>query len=214
MAGRGQSKARRFAMAVTGHRLNQLPVETHTPLAAALDYVMVSAWAAAQEAFETPVTPVLVSSLAEGADRFAAVAALRRRWRLESPLPFQPDRYEEDFPEATSKAAFRGLLARAKRVEVAAEAAEPGAAPYAGAGRLAVAWSDLIIAVWNGAPPKGPGGTAEVAAQMADRGGPVIWIPSQTAGPLQVITSGGTSLDAALARRFSVCERPSAMRRA
>jgi hypothetical protein len=90
---------------------------------------------------------------------------------------------------------------------------QPGAAPYAGVGAMIVAWSDVLVAVWNGLPPKGPGGTAEVAAKMAAQGGPVIWIPSDTGGPIQLIAPDpDTPMAKALARRLPRIAQPDAMR--
>jgi hypothetical protein len=78
---------------------------------------------------------------------------------------------------------------------------------------MIVDWSDVVIAVWNGLPSKGPGGTAEVAARMADRGRPVIWIPAESAGPLRLIApQADAPLAAALAKRIDPVMRPAAMR--
>jgi hypothetical protein len=202
----------RFAVGISGHRLNQLPADTHAPLQAALGYVLAACRAAAEEAHAGPVQPVMVTALAEGADRFAAAAAAARRWRIEVPLPFEPARYTEDFGNDASRADFAAWLKRAKRVEVTSDAALPGAAPYAGAGRMTVEWSDVLVALWNGLAPKGPGGTAEVSALMLATGRPVLWIPSQTAGPISLIAGPNTPLWTALARRFAIVDRPQTMR--
>jgi hypothetical protein len=206
-------KPARFAVGITGHRLNQLPPEAHPAIEAAIGYAMALAQAAAEAANGAPVAAALVSAIAEGADRFAAQRALRMKWRLETPLPFTVDRYVEDFEQEDSQLEFRTLLARSKRVEVSPAAHQPSPAPYAAVGEMIVAWSDVLIAVWNGAPPKGPGGTAEVAARMADLGRPVIWIPSQTGGPLRLIVEGPQPpLNEQLQARIARVARPEAMR--
>lgn len=184
---------------------------------AAIGYALDVMALAAGEAAGGPIVPVLVSAMAEGADRFAAQAALARRWRLETPLPFPTERYEQDFSDEDSIQVQRKLLKKSKRLEIAPDADQPGAAPYASVGRLVVEWSDAIIAVWNGAAPKGPGGTAEVAALMIEKGGPVIWIPSILGGPLQLICPDrprNPALCDALALRFPVVARPDEMRTA
>jgi len=212
---RPSAKLVRFAVGITGHRLNQLPPDSHQAIEAAIGYAMAIGQWAASEAAGGPVAPVLVSAIAEGADRFAAQRALKMKWRLETPLPVPVERCLKGFAEEDSKLEFNVLLKRSKRVEVSPAADQPGSAPYAGVGAMIVDWSDLLIAVWNGELPKGPGGTAEVAARMADRGGPVIWIPSQAAGPLRLITSAPDApLAAALARHMARAERPAAMRAA
>jgi hypothetical protein len=210
------AKLKRLAVGVTGHRLNQLPPEVQPLAAAAIAYAMDLCLTAAQSAHGPGVKATMVSAIAEGADRMAADAALKRRWRLETPLPFQVPRYLEDFADSASKAAFEALLKRSKRVEASPAADLPSPAPYAAVGEMIVAWSDVLIALWNGQAPKGPGGTAEVAAKMLAKGGPVVWIPSQTGGPIQLVLPKGPGaegpLAAALAERIAVIGQPDAMR--
>lgn len=117
---------------------------------------------------------VLVSTLAEGASRIAAAAALDQGWSLEVLLPFSQPRYEEDFPRADSIAEFQALLARAQSVE--ALDGEGQAAPYAQLGRTLLTRIEFLLAVWNGAPKRGPGGTAEVIENALAAGIPVLWI--------------------------------------
>ena len=60
-----------------------------------------------------PASPlVMLSSLAEGADRLTARIAFRSNMRLVAVLPLPQDRYEEDFttPEVLNE--FRALLER------------------------------------------------------------------------------------------------------
>ena len=203
-------------MGITGHRLNQLPVEVHPVLASGIGYAMDLCQAAGARAFAGGAAPVMVSAIAEGADRMAAEAALKRKWRLETPLPFRVERYLEDFADPASKQAFEALLKRSKRVEISPAADAPSPAPYAAVGEMIVAWSDVVIAVWNGQAPKGPGGTAEVAARMVAKGGAVVWIPSESGGPIQLALADPSAprspLIAALAQRVAVIAKPDAMR--
>lgn len=126
------------------------------------------------------------------------------------------ERYLEDFADEGSKTEFRTYLGRSKRVEVSSAADQPSPAPYAAVGRMIVDWSDVLLAVWNGLAPKGPGGTAEVAALMLAKGAPVVWLPSQTGGPLQLVradlNAALSPLEAALAARMPVIAQPEAMR--
>jgi hypothetical protein len=92
---------------------------------------------------------------------------------------------------------------------------------YAAAAERLAAASGLLIAVWNGAPPNGPGGTAEVAARALEGGRPVIWIaPDGTSAKLILSEiepkprSFRARLFAALSCRYSAIPRPADMRRA
>jgi hypothetical protein len=107
---------------------------------------------------------VVVSSLAEGADRLVAERVLARpNARLAVILPLAADDYERDFATDESVAEFRGLLARADTVctsEVPAGASRRDA--YERAGLDVVARCDVLVALWDGAASRGRGGTAEI----------------------------------------------------
>jgi hypothetical protein len=214
---------RRVRVAVTGHRLNQLPEAAHPAVKAAIEKALATVEESAKAAADGHATMVLVSALAEGADRIAAHAALARGWPMTSPLPFRKARYEEDFAEAHSVAEFRALFARARRREeidgeALQRAGEGDAAPYAAVGRRLAALGEVLVAVWNGQPPKGPGGTAEVCARMLAKGGPVLWIDAEGVGPrlikpTQKVARGFKArLMAELSARLTETPRPEAMR--
>ncbi len=170
------------AMAVTGHRPPALDGVEAEALDRRLDAVLTAA--------EGMGVRTLVSALAEGADRRVAHLALHARWHLQALLPFPPDRYERDFADTTSRAEFRGLLAQASSTRVVTEGEPPGseapppvdpshphpALPYRTLGHALLDEVDLLLALWDGGPPRGPGGTAEVVARARDRDLPVIWV--------------------------------------
>lgn len=118
----------------------------------------------------------VLSGLAEGADRLVARIALQVPGAtLVAVLPFPDDDYERDFRLEPSKREFRGLLARARQVEVMG----PTASREAGhelQGRWIVERSQALTAVWDGQPSRGRGGTAEMVAYAADRGVPILWV--------------------------------------
>ena len=214
---------RTLTVAVTGHRLNQLPAPERPRIQAEIASCLEAAESAAREAAGGRVGCVLNSAIAEGADRYAADAALARGWRLVTPLPFSRERYEEDFEDEESKEHYQRLLWASRRVIPVDEelVAKIGgnAAPYAAVGRALIEKADLLLCVWNGLPPKGPGGTSEVAALMLERGGLVLWIDVQKPGvklvapaPLPRAGSFRRNLHEALARRFDRIARPPEMR--
>ncbi len=127
-----------------------------------------------------PSTPfVILSGLAEGADRLVARIAMEEMdAALVAVLPMPPDDYEGDFESDASKAEFRELLARAFCVRQAptppdgADWKRPGEArnqQYARAGAIIADHTQILFALWDGKASRGTGGTAEVVAWF-DRG--------------------------------------------
>lgn len=121
----------------------------------------------------------VVSSLAEGADRLVAHRVLARPdATLEVPLPLPPADYAADFATAESVQEFNDLLVRADRVDVvpASTLLDPQVAredAYARAGSAMVAASDVVLALWDGRPARGHGGTAGVVLEALAAGRPV-----------------------------------------
>lgn len=218
------STPRTLIVAVTGHRLNQLPEAERPRIQGEIARCLDEAEGAARAATGAPARCVLHSAIAEGADRYAADAALARGWRLVTPLPFSVERYEEDFPDQASKEHYQRLLWASRRVLPVSDALVEkvgggGAAPYAAVGRALIEKADLLLCVWNGLPPKGPGGTSEVAALMLEKGGLVLWIPADggatklvAPAPLPRAGSFRRALHEALSARFERTARPAEMR--
>ena len=96
-------------------------------------------------------------------------------------LPFAQDDYLTDFVTPESKAEFLELLGRAAHVQVAppSQSREEG---YELAGRLIVHASDAMIAVWDGEPSRGRGGTAEIVDYAREMAVPVYWIATSGEG--------------------------------
>jgi hypothetical protein len=116
-----------------------------------------------------------VSALADGADQLFADAVLALGGSLEVLVP--ATRYRDALP-AESLPAYDRLLASASAVERLAYVDSSDEAHVA-AGRWLVERCDLILAIWDGEPPRGPGGTGEVVAYARERGVPVVvvWPP-------------------------------------
>jgi predicted acylesterase/phospholipase RssA len=165
---------KRIVVGVTGHRPNRLPRSFDSitaGLESALDEIQL----------EWPYRKyVLLSGLAEGADRLAAEAALRRGWQLDAVLPFSKQRYLQDFETEASKADFERLLAASNKVfELSSGDRFQGAHlanAYAALGDELVERCDAIIAIWDGKPAQGKGGTVDVMASALYAHIPVYWI--------------------------------------
>ncbi len=114
-----------------------------------------------------PSTPiVLLSALAEGADRLVAREALDAGFSLVVPLPMPQEEYEKDFVTAESLAEFRSLLSRAVASFVV-PAAEPEILAdrgtlYANCGAYIARRSFELVALWDGTDSTKIGGTAEI----------------------------------------------------
>ena len=123
-----------------------------------------------------PAPFVVYSSLAEGADRLVARRAIALLDAdLVVVLPMSQADYVADFGESGSLAEFLELQAQARHV---VELSSPSmrATAYEAAGRYILNHTDLLMAVWDGRPSRGQGGTAQIVAEARQRQIPVVWI--------------------------------------
>jgi hypothetical protein len=117
---------------------------------------------------EHPGELIGVSSLAAGADQVFAALVLDRQGRLEVVLPF-PGYRERSFAEDDDRRGYDRLVARAQ-VDVLPRDGRSDEEGYLHAGREVVARCEFLVAVWNGAPAGGLGGTADIIAHARERG--------------------------------------------
>jgi hypothetical protein len=117
---------------------------------------------------------VVLSQLAEGADRLLAEAVLRRRGAaLSVLLPMPREAYVEDFESPASRIHFEALMDRASRVrELKGFASRVRS--YSEAGEAMVRRCDVLLALWDGKEPQGAGGTGEVVQRARAAGKPVV----------------------------------------
>ena len=99
------------------------------------------------------------SSLATGADQIFADVALRRGVKVMAVIPLVD--YERFF-EGSSRQWYNRLLMSAEKIELRGDA-DPQKAFFA-AGRYIVDHVDRLIAVWDGKPAQGVGGTADIVS--------------------------------------------------
>jgi hypothetical protein len=195
----------RIRVGVTGHRgPPKLPVDCEAPVRAVLDRILAVVVEEGRKADDTyracaPARPdqaaeprhaasiqtshggaggdfVIISSLAEGADRLVAEAGLAAGFALEAVLPFHRADYSRDFKTPDSRAAYEGLLRRASAVfELEGQTADSPRA-YETAGLIMLANTDLLIVIWDGQQAAGVGGTAEIISRAVADGLPIVWI--------------------------------------
>ncbi len=118
-------------------------------------------------------TPLmLLSPLAEGADRLVANEALLRGAWLVVILPMAQTLYETDFQTQESLDDFHELLANAKTIitlphvspteEIQQQGSHARNLQYALAGTCVARHSHLLLALWDGKEEAGTGGTAQI----------------------------------------------------
>lgn len=100
------------------------------------------------------------SSLANGADQLFASILIELGGRLHAIIP--SENYESTFDDS-SLAQYRKLREEASGIEQL-PFKEPDEAAYDDAGRRVVENSDILLAVWDGKPARGRGGTADAVA--------------------------------------------------
>lgn len=115
-----------------------------------------------------------VSSLAAGGDQLFASLVLERGGRLEVVLPCSL--YETTFSRPEDLRRFHALLQKASMVEKL-NFVEPSDEAYLAAGHRVVDLSEMMVAIWDGQPAKGKGGTADIVEYARSRGTPIeiVW---------------------------------------
>ena len=186
-----------LVLGVTGHRPDLLDDQAdriERQLAELFDeaVAMVARLAVEHGALFAPDKPQfqMVSPLAEGADQIAARVALAKGFSLGAMLPFARGTYEEDFAAGPPRDAFHAFVAQAQSVLELPGARDAPLAAYVMAGRATIAHCDVLIAIWDGEPPRGRGGTAEVVEIALLQGTPILHVPIDPAQPVRLLWSG------------------------
>ncbi|MGE0192445.1 MAG: hypothetical protein AB7T63_10435 [Planctomycetota bacterium] len=199
---------RSFQVAITGHR--ELEAERRPQLTSQVRAVLGSVATAACSAV-APAEPFLslVTSLAEGADQLVAALALELGYTVHVVLPFTQQDVRQDLAERGDDVeAFDDLLAQATSVVALGGSLDDRPEAYARAGHVLQAHADLLVAVWDGEPARGRGGTADIVAAARQRAVPVLVVPSRSdRGPA---LEGGPSLEVVVHRALAPYARGAA----
>jgi hypothetical protein len=196
-------RALSFVVAVTGHR--DIPEQDIERLK-----FIVGRELAALSAKIISLKPLLLSGLADGADRLVAEVALASGWQVIGVLPMPVAEYEQDFSDPGSLERFRALLAQCRhRIELPIAASLDSDIPdshrrdqqYRNLGRFLVRNAQVLLALWDGVSEAAkPGGTAEVV-QLATEGvaNPVVGgLPAEDAAPVLHVLTRRTRAPAAI----------------
>ncbi len=204
-----------LSVGVTGHRADVLGPDALAELAprlrASLKLIEMAGTALLgreQDCF-APEPPWLrfVSPIADGADQIAAEVALELGWELQAVLPFPRAAYRRSLANLDARERFDALLERATCTLQLPGDEQRELNAYVMAGRATVAHCDILIAVWDGLPPRGRGGTGEVVQLAITRGTAVIHLHPEPAIPPRLLWSAFDPAVLTLADDVSV-ERP------
>ena len=118
-----------------------------------------------------------VSPIADGADQIAAEIALELGWELEAILPFSRDVYRASLANHGARERFDALIERACCLLELPGDPDDSLDAYIMTGRATVSHCDVLIAVWDGKPPRGRGGTGDVVQLALTRGTAIVHVP-------------------------------------
>ncbi len=211
-----------LAVGIIGHRPNRLPESARTKVAGDIGAVLDDIAAEMRQAlarygavFAGTAVLSLVDSLAEGADRMAARALAAQAAKADGALSFALDvvlpfgllEFEKDFAEEASRQEFRSLLAGARAVLELPGSREAEGSAYEAAAYTVVDQADVVVAVWDGGPSGGRGGTTDTVEAAARDGRPLIIVDANGKEPPQLRWHG---LDEAVVPTGRVSDMPGA----
>ena len=186
-----------LAVGVTGHRAEVLPEGSIPVLRERIRDVLERIEESGRAMRETErdyfagFTPKLrfVSPIADGADQIAAEVALELGWDLQAILPFERSAYRASLANEGARERFDRLMDRADCLLELPGDPDHSLEAYVMTGRATVAHCDILIAIWDGLPPRGRGGTGEVVQFALTRGTAIIHVPLSPGGDTRVLWS-------------------------
>src|ERR1022692_3253799 len=185
----------RIRIGVTGHRKLDDPAALQALVKKAIDAEVEKFFPEesrrnierVRRAGTTAISFRVLSPLAEGADRVVARAVLANPdARLDVVLPLTLEDYLKDFATEESRKEFEELLGRCRKPvflrarRIQDDRRDPGdqaelrREAYEQVGRYVVDHCDALIAVWDGQPSRGRGGTAEIVQYAQEQNRPII----------------------------------------
>jgi hypothetical protein len=169
-------------IAITGHRNLLNDKEIRENIALSLQY------------FQKNNTDLqAISALAVGADTIFAQEAVKLKIPVRYVLPFELKEYEKDF-SPSELMVLQDLLAKNKQLyevtnPLKNDSPEARNEAYLATGKHLVDECDILLAVWDGQPAKGKGGTGDVVAYAREQGKKVEIIEALRPKPKMETTS-------------------------
>jgi hypothetical protein len=186
-----------LSVGITGHRADVLPAGSLDALRSRIREVLLLVADAGyallrkEQGCFAPLPPRMrfVSPVADGADQIAAEVALELGWELQAVLPFGRAEYRASLANSAARERFDSLLGRAACVLELPGDKRRLLDAYVMTGRATVAHCDILIAVWDGLPPRGRGGTGEVVQIALTRGTAIVHLPPDPDAPARLLWS-------------------------
>ncbi len=206
----------RLRVGVTGHRRGpKLPPEGVASIRQTVDRILAAIAASARNIIttssgglvDTKLELVVVSALAEGADRIVAQAGLAAGYGLDAVLPFARSEYLRDFENAAVREEFEALIARAASVFELDGEREQANRAYEAAGLVMLANCDLLVAIWDQNEAAGMGGTARMVDRAVNEGIPVLLINPDQPARAKLLWAGDMELTPASVRQEDLLQR-------
>ena len=173
-----------LSVGITGHRIEALPNEAVETIIERIGATLAHLKAGALDLYarerslfsDDPPRLLFVSPLADGSDQIATGIALDVGFEVQAILPFDRQTYRATLHNSGLKR-FDELICRATCVLELPGEIESEYLAFVMAGRGTVAHCDALLAVWDGRPPRGRGGTGDVVNIAITRGTAVAHIP-------------------------------------
>jgi len=173
-----------LSVGITGHRIEALPNEAVETIIERIGATLAHLKAGALDLYarerslfsDDPPRLLFVSPLADGSDQIATGIALDLGFEVQAILPFDRQTYRATLHNSGLKR-FDELICRATCVLELPGEIESEYLAFVMAGRGTVAHCDALLAVWDGRPPRGRGGTGDVVNIAITRGTAVAHIP-------------------------------------
>ena len=185
-----------FTVGVTGHRnlVGEDRPATMAQITEILKEIKALCKGKGKDGGDIPV--VMLNAFAQGADMLCAEAAFALNMDVYAVLPYALERYAESFDDEQDKAKLNGYLGKCKSVTVAPDIekcrekfkAEVGmddeSYDYRQLGIYIAEHSDVLIALWDGKPPKVKYGcgTVEVIDFALKSNAAVAWVKCRRRG--------------------------------
>lgn len=169
-------------VAITGHRAAVLPatlVRTLRPVVYVVFRQLREAALRAQNPADgncgtTAAQLNLHTALATGADQIAAISARSSGYFVRALLPFEASDYRMDFADGDELEMFEQALEAADEIVALPGRRSDVESAYLLVGESLVQSADVLIAIWDGEPARGPGGTGNVVDLALKNATPVI----------------------------------------
>jgi hypothetical protein len=186
-----------LSVGVTGHRADMIPAGTEETLRNRIVEALALIASAGAELLDNerecfavgPGKLRFISPIADGADQIAAEVALELGWELQLVLPFERSAYRASLANHGARERFDALVERAACLLELPGDPDHGLDAYVMTGRATVAHCDILIAAWDGLPPRGRGGTGEVVQFALSRGTAIIHVPLVPGGDTRILWS-------------------------